>query len=331
MQQLQAYYFEIRKRNSTVRLISFTVQRYSNADFQLTVMKYFLILTAACFFLIGCEDAFQYDDSPVLASVGGHTLTINEALEQIPEPVLQQDTLGAIQSFIDQWVDNQIAVQHSERVGLSRNRDVQLKLERNRRQVLENALKDFILAQNLDEIEVTREEAQNYYQAHREQFILDERYVRFRHITTRTRTEADNANRALMRGDDWEEILQQYSVNPDRQSRESNQFWPISMAAENIPMLNRYLNVIGLSERSPIHFHGGLYHFVQLLEERPAGDHPELDWLIPQITEWLKLEKARRITNSYMRNLYLEADANNEISKANVSEIESILLTRDSN
>jgi hypothetical protein len=295
------------------------------------MMKHFLTLSAAFILFTGCEAAFQYDDSPELASVGNQSLTINEALEQIPESVLRQDTLAAIQSFIDQWVENQVAVQHSERVGLSRNRDIQLKLERNRRQILESALKEYILAQNLDDIEVTREEAQNYYQAHRDQFILDERYVRFRHITTRTRTEADNANRALMRGDDWEEILQQYSVNPDRQLRESNQFWPISMAAENIPMLNRYLNVIGLSERSPIHFHGGMYHFVQLLEERPAGDHPDLEWLIPQITEWLKLEKARRITNSYMRNLYLEADANNEISKANVSEIESILLTRDSN
>jgi hypothetical protein len=288
-------------------------------------------LAALIFTLAGCDAPFHYDDSPVLASVGNQSLTINEAMEQIPESVLRQDSIAAVQTFIDQWVQNQVAVQHAERVGLSRNRDIQLKLERNRRQILENALKEYILAQNIDDIEVTREEAQNYYQAHRDQFILDERYVRFRHITTRTRTEADNANRDIMRGDDWEDVLQRYSVNPERQLRESNQFWPISMAAEGIPMLNRYLNVIGLSERSPIHFFRGEYHFVQLMEERPAGDHPDLEWLIPQISEWLKLEKARRIANSYLRNLYLEADANNEIRKANVSEIESFLMNRASN
>jgi len=61
------------------------------------------------------------------------------------------------------------------------------------------------------------------------------------------------------------------------------------------------------------------------MEERPAGDNPDLDWLIPQIEEWLKLEKARRITNSYIRNLYLEANANNEIDRKNVTDIEQIL------
>jgi hypothetical protein len=294
-------------------------------------MKRLLILFFGTVIIIGCETTFQQDDSPVIASVGNQSLTVNEAFNLIPESILRQDTVTAIHSFAGQWIESQIAAQHAERVGLSRNREVSDKLARLRKQVLENALKDYILSINLDEIEVSREEAQNYYQAHKEQFILDDRYVRFRYITTQTRTEAENANRALMRGDNWEDILNEYSVDPERQLRESNQFWPISMAVESVPMINRYLNIIGLSERSPIHFFRGQYHFVQLIEERPRGDHPDLEWLIPQIQEWLKLEKARRITNSYIRNLYLEAEANNEIRKSNVSEIESLLQIRAEN
>lgn len=282
----------------------------------------FIFLSAV---LTQCTGSFQYDNSPVLASVGTRTLTINEALEEVPASVMSEDSVGAIQSYIDQWINKQVTIQQAERIGLQNSTNVRQKMDRLRSQVLEDALREQIMQQNMDNIEVSREEAQNYYQAHKDQFILDERYVRFRHLTTRTRTEADNANRDLMRGDAWEEIVQQYSVNPERQLRESNRFWPISMAAESIPMLNRYLNVIGLSERSPIHFFRGEYHFVQLMEERPAGESPDLEWLIPQIEEWLKLEKARRITNSYIRNLYLEANSNNEIRKANVSEIETML------
>lgn len=287
--------------------------------------KHVLFCLIAAWLLISCDSEERYDDSPVLASVGNHTLTLQQAYDLIPPSALEQDTLSALNSYIDQWVDEQIAVQHAERAGLESNEDVQQRLDRLRRQVLHDALKEYVLSMNLDDIEVTRDEAQDYYQAHRDQFILDERMVRFRHITTRTRTEIDNANRALMRGDEWEDILERYSVNPERQLSDSNQFWPISMAAENIPVLNRYLNRIGLSERSPIHFDGTHYHLVQLLEERPAGDSPDLEWLIPQIEEWLRLEKARRVTNSYMRNLYLEADANNEIQKSNVTEIESMI------
>lgn len=284
-----------------------------------------LLLITVFLLLVQCTQPYQADNSPVLASVGNQSLTINEALSHIPGSVMSEDSIKAVQSFIDQWIEKQVAVRQAERMGLQNSSQVREKMERLRKQILEEALREQLLIQNLDQVLVSREEAQNYYQAHKDQFILSERYVRFRHITTRTRTDADNANRDLMRGDDWEEILQKYSINPNRQLRESNQFWPISMASESIPMLNRYLNVIGITERSPIYFFGGEYHFVQLMEERPAGEAPDLEWLIPQIEEWLRLEKARRITNSYIRNLYLEANSNNEIRKANVNEIESML------
>lgn len=275
--------------------------------------------------MTACEPGFDQADSPVLARAGGETLTLQKALEEIPVTVLEQDSLQAIQSYMDQWIRSKVTVQHAEKIGLARTPAVRKKLQRLRNQLLEEALKEYLLERNFDSVEVTREEAQTYYQTHKDQFTLDEKYVRYRHITTRTRTAADNANRDLIRGVEWREILENYSVDPDLQFRESQQFWPISMAGGDIPMTNRYLNVIGLTERSPIYYQGGRYHLVQLMEERPAGEHPDLEWLIPQIQEWLKLEKARRITNSYIRNLYLEANANNEINRTNVTDIESFL------
>lgn len=286
------------------------------------ISTYFLTV----FLLIAaCDQGFEQTDSPVLARTGGETLTMQMALDEIPKSVMEQDSLKAIQSYMDQWIHSKITVQHAEKIGLGRSETVQKKLQRIRNQLLEEALKDYLLDRNMDSVEVTREEAQTYYQTHKDQFTLNEKFVRFRHITTRTRTAADNANRDLMRGIEWREILDNYSTNPDLQFRQSQQFWPISMAGNDIPMINRYLNVIGLSERSPIFYHNNQYHLVQLMEERPAGEHPDLDWLIPQIQEWLKLEKARRITNSYIRNLYLEANANNEISRTNVTDIESFI------
>lgn len=297
-------------------------------------MKYIFYLSlyfSSLLMIAACNGGLQQTDSPVLARAGGEVLTLQMALEEIPKTVLEQDSLQAIQSYTDQWINSAITVKHAQNIGLDKTSVVSRKLQRLENQLLEQALKDYLIDRNLDEIEVTREEAQTYYQTHKDQFTLDEKYVRYRHITTQTRTDADNANRDLMRGRDWREILEDYSINPDLQYRQSQQFWPISMAGEDIPMLNQYLNVIGLSERSPIYFYGGNYHLVQLMEERPAGDHPDLEWLIPQIEEWLKLEKARRITNSYIRNLYLEASANNEIDRTNVTDIESILSEYQNN
>ena len=76
-----------------------------------------------------------------------------------------------------------------------------------------------------------------------------------------------------------------------------------SLALSNYEILNRYLQLIGKSEISIIEKIGDEYHFVQLLEERAAGDHPDLEWLIDQITDWLILEKKRIAFNTYLKNL----------------------------
>ena len=283
----------------------------------------FSIIIFLSLLLFGCSSAQDEIGERVLASVGNTELTIEEALKNIPSQILEQDTLSALLTYSEQWVESRVAVNQAERLNIDRTEDFQIRLQRSREQLLESALKSYILREHESDIEVTTEEAQNYFQRHRDRFILDEKYVRFRHITTRSRTQADNANRAIMSGVAWEDVVEEYSINPEYQLRQSTQFFPISIALEHIPTLNSYLDRMGIEERSPIHFDGEHFHFVQLMEEKPAGDHPDFEWLIPNIKEWLKLEKSRRITNAYIRNLYLEAEANNEINLTSVNEIES--------
>lgn len=283
-----------------------------------------LFLTAVLM-LQACSPVSISNRTEVIATVGDKSLTYAEALEMIPDVSLQEDTLTAVVEFAAQWRDRQVLLREAERAGLENHPDVQARLSRLRDQVLREALKESVLLNETENLEISREEAQNYFQAHRDRFVLEEPYMKFRHLTAMTRTEADNARRDLGRGVPWEEVARQYSTDPERQIRESEQFWPISMALADIPVLNGYLQIIGISERSQIEFFRGEFHFVQLIEERPEGEHPDLEWLIPQLQEWLKLEKARRITEGYLRNLYLQAESDNEIHLADVSEIESIV------
>ena len=286
-----------------------------------------LFYISSVLLLSSCTIGTQSDDSPVLAVVGSETLTLKQALQEIPEIVLISDTLSALSTYQQNWIDSRVLLREANRLGIQNTPEVRNRVERIRAQIMEETLKELILSQNSEELFVSRDEAQNYYQENKDRFSLEERFVRFRHISTRTRVDADNARRDIMRGIPWTDVAQQYSVNPELQIRQSNQFWPISMALTDIPVMNRYLNIIGITEISPIQPHGNLYHFVQLLDDRPVGDHPELDWLIDQITVWLRLEKSRRLINSYVRNLYLQAEANNEIEKTNVSAISNVILT----
>ncbi|NBB75860.1 MAG: hypothetical protein GVY02_00650 [Bacteroidetes bacterium] len=155
--------------------------------------------------------------------------------------------------------------------------------------------------------------------------MLGNKYIRYRHLTTNSREQAEQANRELSNGVEWELVVERYSLNPEFELRNATMYWPEELAAAEIPALNNYLRVMGITERSPIHYHGGRYHLLQLMDIKSEGESPELDWLIPQIKEWLRLEKARRIVNAYLRNLYLQAESNNEIESLDVNTIESLL------
>lgn len=284
---------------------------------------FFFIATAIV--LSGCDGISPSSKDTVIASVGNNSLTLQQAMEDIPSFRLQEDSLSAIVAYTNQWVETQVTVDHANRIGIQNTAEFQRKLTQYRNELLKNLLRDYIIETHSDELTVSSSEALEYYQTYREQFVFDEKYVRFRHITTRTRTEAENANRELISGQPWEEILERYSVNPTAQLNRETLFIPVSMALPDLPALHQHLQIMGLTERSPIHFINGQYHFVQLMEEKTEGEYPDLEWLIPQIQEWLQLEKTRRITNAYLRNLYLQAEANNEIELSNVTEIDQIL------
>jgi hypothetical protein len=255
---------------------------------------------------------------PALARVGSAVLTISEARNAIPERIFAHDSLLAYQNYRDDWIEQQIILQDAYRLQVHRLPGVQDHLNKIREEYLVKATQDYILGELNDEISVTDEEARAYYQEHKDSFVLEERYVRYRHLIASSLSDAQNARRDLLRGIDWRTVAFDYSINPEVAIRESQRFWPESVAGGDVNILNRYLQVIGLSEITVIERVGSEYHFVQLLEERPKGDHPDLEWLIDQIKEWLLLEKRRRAFNTYVKNLYLQAQANNEIETFDV-------------
>jgi hypothetical protein len=277
--------------------------------------------------ITACESFQPYNDEHVIARVGNQVLTIQDAMGSIPEGVLQQDTLKAIAQYQNHWIEQKILESEAQRLGIDRNPEVIRKIERLKSQILTQSVTEAVMSMHRDELEVSREEAQNYFQQNRERFRLDERHVRFRHVIARSRVDADNARQALLNGIEWDQVAERYSVNPDRQLRQSEQFIPLSMALNDIPAMNRFLNVIGRTEISPVRAHGGYFHFVQLMEDQPEGSQPDLDWLIDQITEWLYMDKSQRLINSYKRNLYLQAEANNEIVRQDVEQLNQEIIS----
>ncbi len=255
---------------------------------------------------------------PILARVGNATLTFSEAKNSIPDFIFEEDSVAAYLSFREEWIESQIVLQDAYRLRIHRKPEIQDRIDKVREDFLIQVAQEYFLAEMEAEIQVTDEEARAYYQENKDSFVLEERYVRYRHMITSSLEDAQKARNDLLRGIEWNDVAEAFSINPELAVRESERFWPESIAAGEVAVLNRYLKVIGLSEISVIERVSNQYHFVQLLEERAQGDHPDLEWLIDQIKEWLILEKRRRAFNTYVKNLYLQAQANNEIETFDV-------------
>lgn len=272
-----------------------------------------------------CDKVQNKQESKIIASFAGSELTIVDAIKNIPAFYLEQDSVLALMQYRDQWVQDQIAAEHAKSIGIHETEEYQNKLKQLERDLLKNMLRDAIISENLNKISISEEEAQQYYQNNRDQFLMNERFVQFRHITTRTRADAERANQDLISGLEWQEIVSNYSVDPEYQIEFAKQFWPERMALTEYPQLREYLSYIGISERSPITYENGNFHLIQLIAEKTDGEYPDLEWLIPQIKEWLSVEKSRRVVSGYLRNLYLQAESNNEIESADVEELEQLI------
>ncbi|MEL7834597.1 hypothetical protein [Fodinibius sp. Rm-B-1B1-1] len=278
----------------------------------------FLFLFALGYLLTTCDQSMQGNTENSLARVGNEYLTIDQAVDDIPDHVLAEDSVNALMQYRDSWVRQQLLLQEAKRLGLHQKQEIQKKIEQARDEVLRQALKDYVLTNAEKELTATDEQARSYYQKNKDQFVLEEDFVQYRHMRTKTLAEARNARQDLLGGVPWAEVAQEYAIDPSRALSEAEQYWPISMAAQGIDIMNRYLNVIGQSEISPIQRVNGVYHFVQLMDTKAEGNHPDLNWLTEQIKDWLTLNNRQRNLSSFIKNLYLKAESNNEVETFNV-------------
>lgn len=288
------------------------------------------LLRCVIFFITGLAIALASCTSPgtgsgdqLIAEVNGNKLTLNDIRQDVPVYIYEQDSIAAIREYRKNWVNRQVLLQEAQRLGLERNADVRKKLRRAEEEVLTTALIDLV-QQEIRKEGVSRQEAQKFYENYRDQFILKERHVRYRHVITETMNSAQNARNALMRGVPWEEVARRYTVNAEEAIQNSTKFWPISSAAVDHGSMHQYLQVIGVTEISPVSVENGQFNFVQLRENRNEGEHPDLEWVLDQIEEWLLVEKQRRNAGAYERNLFLKAESNNEIKLYDVLNLEEV-------
>lgn len=262
---------------------------------------------------LGCDNKQITNDSPILAKVGNDILYLDTVISNIPHSILSGDSSAAVNSYRDNWVNDRILYQEAVRLGLGNTNQVKRRIERSMQDILVEALREQIILNNSGRLDVSNDEIRSFYEANRDQFVLQERHIRIRHFSSESLLIAQEAKSELLRGAEWDDVVEAFAIDKEGSRSLEKQLIPVSAALKDFPNVSLYLNVIGLNEISPIRRDGEYYHFVQIVEDRPRGDHPDLEWVFGQIHDWLVIEKTRRAIKVYEQNLYLQAEANNEV------------------
>lgn len=286
------------------------------------------------FFLIFCQctDIRTNGTKNVqLARVGSNYLTLDDAREEIPSFLLKRDSLQSLQNYRENWIREQLLLAEARSLQLEQQQTVRKRLVNAREEVLKSTLKELIIAQFSENVLITDREIQNYYEQHKAQLQLLERYVRFRHLETPELSIARAAREELRNGAPWPQVAHNYSLGPEAKINHAEKYWPVSSVLNELPSIKPYIATLDSGAISPIQRENGIYHFIQLTDARAEGDYSDPKWIKSELKDWLLIEKQRKHYNSYIKNLYLNAKEDNELDVFNVLPTDTLNIDKNRN
>lgn len=259
-----------------------------------------------------CQSPEADQQSEHIARVGDEYLSLEQAKKAIPPFIYKEDSAAALAQYRQQWIQRKLVLREADKMNLRQREEIQQRLKRARDEILREALRMHIITDEMDTT-VSDQEVKAYYDANKEHFKLGERYVQYRHLKTQTIEDARTAKRALQSGTSWDQVADNYAMEPPDAIENARNFRPISEVLNGNEIMRRYLQTMDINEISPIQRVNGVYQFVQLTGRREQNETADMEWVMDKVENWIILDKRKRKFNSYLKNLYLKAESNNEM------------------
>ena len=122
------------------------------------------------------------DDSRLIASVYNINLYEKDIIDLIPTNSTKEDSLLLVKSIVNSWAKQQLLLKKAEDNLTREDRDKNIRLVQDyRRGLLVNGYKERLIKQRLDTL-ISEEEIENYYDANKQNFRLNEELIKIRYL-----------------------------------------------------------------------------------------------------------------------------------------------------
>ncbi len=140
-------------------------------------MNKFIVLFLSLLLILGsCKNAGFNNSGTVLARAYGSYLYISDLDGLVPVGAGTSDSLAICRNYIDNWVKNQLLLYQAEKNLIDEQKDFSRQLMDYRNSLIIYKYESELIRQSLDTA-ISEEEIENYYQANRQNFRLNDNIV----------------------------------------------------------------------------------------------------------------------------------------------------------
>jgi hypothetical protein len=165
-------------------------------------------LNKALIFLLilvtSCSTFFKKKTERVLARVYDDYLYESDVKGIVTPGTLPKDSIAITRSFIENWIRQRLILQQAEKNLTSSQLDFTKQLENYKNSLTIYEYENALVRQSLDTL-VTEEEAQNYYDANQQNFLLKDNIVQIQYVKLPLKSTFSKQIKKLLSSDDQED------------------------------------------------------------------------------------------------------------------------------
>jgi hypothetical protein len=196
-------------------------------------VAYIVVVT----FLLAACSLFQEKSVPI-AKVGDQVLTLKDLERDIPNYLDKDDSVMWADDYVKKWVERELLLMKAEENLSDQMKDVSKELEEYRNSLIIFRYKNELLKQKLDTT-VNESDIKNYFNQHRESFILNRNIVRAIYIKVPVEVSSPETLKDLCATDDPDKLarLNEYCLSYAKAYDRFSDHWvPADLVLKNLPM-----------------------------------------------------------------------------------------------
>ena len=246
--------------------------------------------------LVGCQRKEEIEGTPV-AVVGESILMLEDLDRTIPPELSDHVSARQKRDIVERWMEEELLYREALRRGIDCEKEVRELIERSKRDLLVAQLLEREIGSHLD---VSEEEIQEYYEAHKDEFTRAEEEIRARQILVETNRKAESIRKRLRSGERFETLAQEESLDSAAMDGGDMGYFSKEISEPNFWRACQKLKIETISR--PVRTDFG-YHIIEVLDRKPKGSIRDLEQVRPELITRIATEKQKERLDGLLQTL----------------------------